>query len=110
MVYGSGVSQDDWDVHKVKALDAATGRQKWQYHAPDESAASMGQSGLLSTEGGLVFGASGGILFALDADSGHEVWSRSLGGNTKAPPISFAVDGRQVVLVAAGRALFAFGM
>ena len=57
-----------------------------------------------------MFGASGGVLFALDADTGREVWSRSLGGKTKSAPISFTVDGRQVVLVAAGRALFEFGL
>ena len=48
--------------------------------------------------------------FALDAETGREVWSRSLGGKTKSPPISFTLDGRQVVLVAAGRALFEFGL
>ena len=53
-------------------------------------------------------GASGGVLFALDRDTGWEVWSRSLGGKTKSAPISFTADGRQVVLVAAGRALFEF--
>jgi alcohol dehydrogenase (cytochrome c) len=109
-VYGSGMSQDNPDIHKVIALDAATGTQKWQYQAPDETGLAGGQGGLLSTAGGLVFGSSGGVLFALDAETGHEVWRRSLGGNTKSPPISFTVDGRQVVLVAAGRALFAFGM
>jgi alcohol dehydrogenase (cytochrome c) len=58
----------------------------------------------------LVFGAAGGMVFALDADTGREVFRRSLGGNTKSPPISFTLDGRQVVLVAAGRALFEFGL
>jgi alcohol dehydrogenase (cytochrome c) len=93
-------------THEVLALDAATGTRKWQYRAPSGTDSA---SGLLSTKGGLVFGASGGVLFALDADTGREVWSRSLGGKTKSPPISFAIDGRQVVLVAAGRALFEFG-
>jgi hypothetical protein len=46
----------------------------------------------------------------LDADTGREVWRISLGGTTKAAPISFAVDGRQVIAVAAGRALFVFGL
>ena len=67
-------------------------------------------SGLLSTEWGLVFGASGGGFFAVDADTGREVWRVSLGGNTKSAPISFMVDGRQVIAVAAGHALFVFGL
>src|SRR5262249_36238975 len=72
------------------------------------SASKLDYSGLLSTEGGLVFGASGGVFFALDADTGREAWQVSLGGKTKAAPISFLLDGRQVIAVAAGRALFLF--
>jgi alcohol dehydrogenase (cytochrome c) len=116
---GSGSSQMEPSTRKVLALDAATGARKWEYLAlssTDSSNAPTGTqqhapiSGLLSTEGGLVFGAAGGFVFALDADTGGEVWRRSLGGNTKSPPISFRVDGRQVVLVAAGRAIFEFGL
>ena len=97
-------------TRKVLALDAATGARKWEYRAPSGADSENGNSGLLSTEGGLVFGASGGVFFALDADTGREVWRRSLGGKTKSAPISFTVDGRQVVVVAAGRALFEFGL
>jgi alcohol dehydrogenase (cytochrome c) len=57
-----------------------------------------------------VFGASGGVCFALDVNTGREVWRVSLGGNTKSAPIAFTVDGRQVIAVAAGRALFVFGL
>jgi alcohol dehydrogenase (cytochrome c) len=107
---GSGSSQVEPPSRKVLALDAATGARKWEHNAPSGVDSENGRSGLLSTEGGLVFGASGGIFFALDADTGREVWSRSLGGKTKSAPISFTVDGSQVVLVAAGRALFEFGL
>jgi alcohol dehydrogenase (cytochrome c) len=104
---GSGWSQEP-TTRKVVALDAGTGARKWEYRAPSGVDSENGNSGLLSTEGGLVFGASGGAVFALDADTGREVWRRSLGGKTKAAPISFTVNGRQVVVVAAGRALFEF--
>jgi alcohol dehydrogenase (cytochrome c) len=107
---GSGSSQLDPPTRKVVAVDAATGRRKWEYVALSGPGPSNAISGLLSTEGGLVFGAAGGMVFALDADTGREVFRRSLGGNTKSPPISFTLDGRQVVLVAAGRALFEFGL
>ncbi len=102
---GSGFDQQGPQIREVVALDAVTGAHKWAYTAPPGEMA-----GLLSTDGGLVFGASGGIVFALNADTGAGLWSRSLGGNTKAAPISFTVDGRQVVLAAAGRALFEFGL
>jgi alcohol dehydrogenase (cytochrome c) len=108
--FGSGWTQVAPDARKVLALDAATGTKKWEYQTPRGTDSENGNSGLLSTEGGLVFGASGGVFFALDADNGREIWRRSLGGATKSAPISFSVDGRQVVLVAAGRALFEFGL
>ena len=107
---GSGSSQTEPSTRKVLALDAATGARKWEYLPPSGVVSSNAMSGLLSTEGGLVFGASEGAVFALDADTGREVWRRPLGGNTKSAPISFQVDGRQVVVVAAGRALFEFGL
>ena len=56
-----------------------------------------------------MLGASGGFLFALDADAGREVWRRSPDGNTKSAPISFRVGERQAVLVTTGGALFGFG-
>ena len=91
--------------NQVVALDAATGRPKWKFTSPSGT----GYSGLLSEKGGLVFGASEGVWFAVDADTGREVWRVSLGGNTKSGPISFMVDGRQVTS-AAGHALFVFGL
>jgi alcohol dehydrogenase (cytochrome c) len=105
--FGSGWNQTEAPVHVVRALDAATGERKWEYIP---SNAKGEPSGLLSTEGGLLFGACGGILFALDADTGREVWRLSLGGITVAAPISFTIDGQQVIAVAAGRALFVFGL
>ena len=107
---GSGWTQMEPATNQVLALDAATGRLKWKYKSPGIGWTGYHYGGLLSTEGGLVFGASGGVCFALDADTGREVWRVSLGGNTKSAPISFRVDGHQVIAVAAGRALFVFGL
>jgi alcohol dehydrogenase (cytochrome c) len=104
---GSGWNEPDPPTRLVVALDAATGSQKWQYR---ESVSGYDYSGLLATGGGLVFGASGGNLFAVDADSGREVFKQSLGGTTMSAPISFTIDGKQVIVVAAGRALFVFGL
>jgi alcohol dehydrogenase (cytochrome c) len=105
---GSGWSQPARGSHRVVALDGATGRRKWEYAAPPGG--DLDYSGLLSTGGGLVFGASGGVCFALDSDTGREVWRLTLGGNTKSAPISFTIDGRQVIAVAAGRSLFMLGL
>jgi alcohol dehydrogenase (cytochrome c) len=110
---GSGWSQVKAATREIVALDAATGRRKWEYtdpSEPDSNPSGMNYGGLLSTEGRLVFGASGGIFFALDAETGDEVWRISLGGTTKSAPISFTIDGRQVIAVTAGQALFLFGL
>jgi alcohol dehydrogenase (cytochrome c) len=112
---GSGWSETDPAVNEVVALDGATGQRKWRHTTPRASSSradhsNSSYSGLLSTKTGLVFGASGGVLFALDADSGKELWRLPLGGTTKSPPISFSIDGHQMIAVAAGRTLFVLGL
>jgi len=99
-------------VPVVRALDASTGIKKWEYFSPPlgGTVSYSSYSGLLATGGGLVFGASGGFVFALDSATGREVWRVFLGQDSRAAPISFTVDGRQVVAVSAGRALFIFGL
>ena len=68
-------------------------------------------AGLLSTAGGLVFGgAEEGNFFALDAENGKPIWDLQLGGAIRSNPMSFAVDGKQYVAIAAGSALFVFGL
>ncbi len=52
----------------------------------------------------------GGYFFALDAVTGAELWHMNVGGRVHAGPISYAVDGKQYVAVAAGNVLFAFGL
>jgi alcohol dehydrogenase (cytochrome c) len=98
----------------VRGLDAATGAKKWERWErllPNwKRSLANGYSGLLATGGGLVFGASGGFIFAIDSASGRELWRVFLGGDTSAAPISFTLDGYQVILVSAGRSMFAFGL
>ena len=104
---GSGWSEMAPPKRSVIALDAATGREKWKYRiTPD--AGDYGS--LLATGGGLVFGTSGGTIFALDADNGREVWCLPLGGPTRSGLVSFTVDGQQVILVVAGQAIVELGL
>jgi alcohol dehydrogenase (cytochrome c) len=95
---------DAWGA--VRALDAATGKQKWEFrlHGPP-------WIGVMGTGGGLVFGGSDeGNFFALDALSGKPVWEFQTGGFLVSNPISFLIDGKQHVAIAAGHALFVFGL
>jgi alcohol dehydrogenase (cytochrome c) len=104
----SGASTPEAPTLVVRALDAATGARKWEYYAPPMEAHYYG--GLLATGGGLVFGSHGGFAFALESATGKEVWRVYLGGDTRAGPISFTLDGKQVLAMSAGRALFLFGL
>jgi alcohol dehydrogenase (cytochrome c) len=107
---GSGASLLEPVSTVVRALDATTGTTRWEHFTPASKEFLLAYSGLLATGSGLVFGASGGYVFALDSSRGRELWRVSLGGPTFAAPISFTVDGQQVVAVAAGRSLFVFGL
>jgi len=92
----------------VRALDVATGARRWERYGPLLKNTFGSFSGLLATGGGLLFGASGGHVFALDSTTGQELWRVLLGGETAAAPITFTVDGRQVIALAVGRAMFVF--
>ena len=48
--------------------------------------------------------------FALDAADGKPLWHFGTGGPIFANPISFLLNGRQHVAIAAGNALFAFAL
>ena len=90
----------------IRALDAVTGKLKWEFPL-----LSPGFSSLLSTAGGLVFGGTEeGNFIALDDDTGKPLWDLQLGGAVRGIPISYAVDGKQYVAIAAGNALFAFAL
>lgn len=107
---GSSGTAGEYDqVSVVRALDAETGARKWEHFAPP-GGKELGYSGLLATGGHLVFGQSGGFAFAMDSATGKELWRVSLGGYSYAPPISFNLDGHQVVLLSSGQSFFLFGL
>jgi len=107
--YGSAYFPNDdaepfWGA--LRAIEPLTGKIKWEWKHPSPS-----WSGVLSTAGGLVFtGDAEGNFIALDATTGKALWHFQCGAGVYAGPISFAVDGKQYVAVAAGSALFAFAL
>ena len=93
----------------VRALDAFTGKQVWEYRrAPRLVNNVMG--GVLSTKGGIVFGGDQGTFFALDSRTGRPLWSVETGGVIRAAPETFVAGGEQLVAIAAGRNLLAFAL
>ena len=67
-------------------------------------------AGLLSTGGGLVFGATNeGQFFALSATTGKPLWRFQGGGTARSNPMSYLSEGKQYVAMAMGNALYVFG-
>ena len=90
----------------VRALDPATGKRVWDYPMRD-----MSESGLLTTASDLLFsGNREGHFFALEAKTGKLLWSKYLGGQVIASPITYSVNGKQYVSVAAGTSLVTFAL
>jgi alcohol dehydrogenase (cytochrome c) len=90
----------------IRALEVATGKTVWSFrqHSPP-------WAGVLSTAGGLVFAGSGeGNVFALDAATGEPRWQFQTGGEVRSNPIAFEVEGRDLVAIAAGKAILVFGL
>jgi alcohol dehydrogenase (cytochrome c) len=95
----------------VKAIDARTGDVRWQTVLDSGSENFVwAVGGVLSTRGGVVFSGYRNYFRAFDADTGKELWKVSLGARVRGSPISFLLDGRQYVAVAAGHSMFVFSL
>jgi alcohol dehydrogenase (cytochrome c) len=83
------------------AMDLKTGKivGKATFQPPTES-------GMLSTDGGILFtGHMTGKFAAYDAVTLQELWSFNLGTPITAPPMTYSVDGKQYIAVIAGGAV-----
>ncbi len=90
----------------LRAIEPGTGNIKWEWKHPSPT-----WSGVLSTAGGLVFtGDAEGNFIALEAASGKALWHFQCGASVYSSPMSFAIDGKQYVAVAAGSSLFTFAL
>jgi alcohol dehydrogenase (cytochrome c) len=101
------IRDDSWKVY-VRALDLTTGKLKWEM----ERIGSTGfGGGLLSTAGGLLFSAElNGEFVAYDAKDGKALWHFNTGQPISAQPVTYTVDGKQYVGIAAGGDIIGFGL
>ncbi|MEZ5351288.1 MAG: PQQ-dependent dehydrogenase, methanol/ethanol family [Bryobacteraceae bacterium] len=98
---------DPWQIY-VRALDLTTGKMQWEYQ---QISSKRYGAGVMSTAGGLIFaGDDQGFLTALDAKSGKALWHFNTGQQIKSQPISYAVNGKQFIAIAAGSNVVAFGL
>ncbi len=90
----------------VLAVDPATGETRWRFDMVTPASA-----GMLSTAGGLVFTGDGqGYLLALDAKTGKPLWHFQTGGGISAPPITYTLNGKQQIAIAAGTSIVTFAL
>jgi alcohol dehydrogenase (cytochrome c) len=103
----AGALPNSKKVSLVRALSAFTGVLQWEHVLPFPEGR---LGGLLTTAGDLVFGGNGPHFFALDAETGHELWAFTTGGRMASGPIAYLVDGRECISVLAGRTLLTFSL
>jgi alcohol dehydrogenase (cytochrome c) len=90
----------------VRAIDPHTGEKKWEFKMAD-----ITWAGVLTTASDLLFtGGREGYFFALNARNGELLWKASVGGQVNSGPMSYSVNGKQYIAVAAGSALFVYGL
>jgi alcohol dehydrogenase (cytochrome c) len=109
--YGGTTRRSPGDVSRkfVRAIDLETGKIAWQI--PDLGGGILA-SGIMTTAGGLLFygDSPGGAFVAADASSGAVLWHFNTGQTWKAGPMTFAIDGKQHIGIAAGSTVIVFAL
>jgi alcohol dehydrogenase (cytochrome c) len=95
---GGGSGADGPTTSSIVMLDPVSGELKKRAEFPYPSS-----SGVLTTAGGLVFTAMlDGTIVALDDQTLDELWRFNVGAGVNAPPIAYAVDGKQYIAISSG--------
>jgi alcohol dehydrogenase (cytochrome c) len=90
----------------VRGYDPVTLDAKWEFKMTD-----ITWGGVLATASDLVFsGGREGYFMALDGRNGNLLWRASVGGQVNAGAMSYSVNGKQYVSIAAGNALFTYAL
>ena len=94
---GSNLNTDR-PTSSVVAVDPATSEVKMRKELPYPNFA-----GVLSTAGGIVVTALlDGTILAFDDQTMEELWRVNVGTGFNAPPMTYAVDGKQYIAIASG--------
>ena len=89
-------NEENWGV--FTAIDTNSGKIAWQQRT---DLPLLG--GAVATAGGLVFtGEGNGYFRAYDVKNGDKLWEYKSEYGVNAPPISYAINGKQYIAVAAG--------
>jgi len=108
--YGGGSSRVPGELRQkyLRAIDLQTGKISWEV---PQIGVGESWAGVLSTAGGLVvYGDDGGALAAVDARTGKPLWHFHTSESLRASPMTYAVDGKQYIAIAAGSNIIAFAL
>ncbi|MGC2766348.1 MAG: pyrroloquinoline quinone-dependent dehydrogenase [Candidatus Acidiferrum sp.] len=92
----------------VAAVDLFTGKVAWNVplgsFIPGRNTGTITLGGPMATAGGLVFTAAtmDNFLRAFDSDSGQELWKYQLAAGGQATPMTYTLNGKQYLVIAAG--------
>ena len=90
------------------AVDLYTGRKAWEVplgsYSKELATGTINLGGPIVTAGGVVFtaAATDNYLRAFDVQTGKEIWKYELPTSAQATPMTFSMDGKQYVVIAAG--------
>lgn len=104
----------------VRALDPHNGQRRWEF----KKSAARFSSGVLTTASDLLFAGVEGVassdpvaarlsdryFYALDANTGELLWQMALTYRVQSTPITYGVNGKQYIAVAAGNTLYSFAL
>ena len=94
----SGRVEPSQEFGTISAVDPASGRIVWRVRTERPMV-----GGVLATAGGLIFTGEGdGWFRAYDATTGARLWQYRCEAGVNAPPITFELDGEQMIAVAVG--------
>jgi len=108
--YGGGTRRVPGEIPEkfLRAIDIQTGKIVWEL---PQIGGGSGWGGVVSTAGGLVFFCDdSGAFAAADAKSGKPLWNFHTNQSWHASPMTYAIDGKQYLAVAAGSNIIAFAL
>ena len=105
---GARRSPGDYSEKILLAYNLESDKPAWRF---PQVGSGHSAGGTMSTAGGvLFFGDDAQSFEAVDAQTGQPLWHFNTGQVMHASPMSYAVNGKQYVAIAAGSDIFSFGL